>query len=249
VAKVTAKLKLLRRVLKKWAKGLSQIKKQIQESSLVIAVMDRREENRPLFLQERNFRQIIRNHIQNLLKCQKEYWRKRYMVRWTKLGDENTSFFHAAATKRYRINTITSLDTKDGRPIFEQDEKAALIWDEYRKRMGCTTHPEMKFNLNDIVHLQDLQSIAGPFSKEDIDQVVKTMPYDKAPGPDGFNGIFIKKCWHIIRDDIYELCMDFFNGVVDLQAINNSYITLVPKVNTPMSINEFRGYLSHQLHC
>jgi hypothetical protein len=132
------------------------------------------------------------------------------------------------------------LDTEDGRTIFEHDEKAALIWEEYRKRMGCTTHPEMKFNFNEIVHEQDLQSIVGPFSKEDIDQVVKIMPCDKALGPDGFNGMFIKKCWHIIRDDIYELCMDFFNGVVDLQAINNSFITLVPKVNSPMSISEFR---------
>jgi hypothetical protein len=149
-------------------------------------------------------------------------------------------FFHAAATERYTINTITSLDTEDGRTIFEHDEKEALIWEEYRKRMGCTTHPEMKFNFNEIVHEQDLQSIVGPFSKEDIDQVVKIMPCDKALGPDGFNGMFIKKCWHIIRDDIYELCMDFFNGVVDLQAINNSFITLVPKVNSPMSISEFR---------
>jgi hypothetical protein len=65
------------------------------------------------------------------------------------------------------------------------------------------------------------------------------MPCDKAPGPDGFNGMFIKKCWHIIRNDIYDMCMDFFNGTVDLQAINNSFITLVPKVNNPTTINEF----------
>jgi hypothetical protein len=74
---------------------------------------------------------------------------------------------------------------------------------------------------------------------EGIDQVVKTIPYDKASGPDDFSGMFIKKCRHIIRDDIYELCMNFFNGVVDLQAINNSFITLVPKVNNPTMINEF----------
>jgi hypothetical protein len=66
------------------------------------------------------------------------------------------------------------------------------------------------------------------------------MPCDKAPGPDGFNGMFIKKCWHIIRNDIYELCLDFFNGVGDLQAINSSFITLVPKVNSATRINDFR---------
>jgi hypothetical protein len=79
-----------------------------------------------------------------------------------------------------------------------------------------------------------------PFTKEGIDQVVKTMSIDKAPGLDGFNEMFIKKCRHIIKSDIYELCIDFFNGTVDLQAINNSFITLVPKVTNPTTVNEFK---------
>lgn len=33
------------------------------------------------------------------------------------------------------------------------------------------------------------------FSKAEIDEVIKNMPFDKAPGPDGFNGAFIKACW------------------------------------------------------
>jgi hypothetical protein len=28
---------------------------------------------------------------------------------------------------------------------------------------------------------------------DEIDQIVKSMPPDKAPGPDGFNGLFLKK--------------------------------------------------------
>jgi hypothetical protein len=35
--------------------------------------------------------------------------------------------------------------------------------------------------------------IEAPFTKEDIDNVVKKLPFDKAPGPDGFNGLFLKK--------------------------------------------------------
>jgi hypothetical protein len=66
------------------------------------------------------------------------------------------------------------------------------------------------------------------------------LPLDKAPGQDGFNELFLKKCWHIIKQDVYNLCMDFFTGKVDLQAINNSFITLVRKVNTPTNLNEFR---------
>jgi hypothetical protein len=49
-----------------------------------------------------------------------------------------------------------------------------------------------------------------------------------------------KKCWHIIKDDVYQLCNDFFAGTVNLQAINNSFITLIPKTSNPVTPNDFR---------
>jgi hypothetical protein len=66
------------------------------------------------------------------------------------------------------------------------------------------------------------------------------MPPDKAPGPDGFNGHFLKTCWHIVRRDFYKLCDDFYNGNADLQSINESFITLVPKIQNPTTVNDFR---------
>jgi hypothetical protein len=96
--------------------------------------------------------------------------------------------------------------------------------------MGQTTQPQMHFNLDELVNEMDgLEFISAPFSKDVIDNVVRCMPVDKAPGPDGFNGLFFKKCWHIIKEDIYQLCNDFFSGLLNLQAINSSFITLIPK--------------------
>jgi hypothetical protein len=48
------------------------------------------------------------------------------------------------------------------------------------------------------------------YTHEDIDKVVRAMPANKAPGPDGFNDTFYKKCWDIIKHDIYQLCDEFF---------------------------------------
>jgi hypothetical protein len=44
VTRVTAKLKLLRRVLKKWSKGISKINKLIQQCNEVLSVLDKLEE-------------------------------------------------------------------------------------------------------------------------------------------------------------------------------------------------------------
>lgn len=59
-----------------------------------------------------------------------------------------------------------------------------------------------------------------PFSTDEIDAVVKEMPADRAPGPDGFNGCLLKSCWHIIKKDIYKMCHDFHDGNLDICCIS-----------------------------
>ena len=68
----------------------------------------------------------------------------------------------------------------------------------------------MKFDLPNIIKKrEDLDQLTAPFSKQEIDDVIKEMPADRAPGPDGFTGLFIKTCWHIIKEDFYKLCDEF----------------------------------------
>lgn len=49
-----------------------------------------------------------------------------------------------------------------------------------------------------------------------------------------------KKCWHIIKEEFYALCDSFFQGNANLESINTSFITLVPKKDSPESVNDFR---------
>jgi len=39
----------------------------------------------------------------------------------------------------------------------------------------------------------DLSTLEEPFTYDEIDSVVASLPSDKSPGPDGFNTDFIKK--------------------------------------------------------
>jgi hypothetical protein len=67
VTKISAKFKQLRRVLSKWAMGLAHLKILIKKCNEVLLVLDKLEENICLFLQEKNFRVILKKHISKLL--------------------------------------------------------------------------------------------------------------------------------------------------------------------------------------
>ena len=44
----------------------------------------------------------------------------------------------------------------------------------------------------------------------------------------------------MIKEDFYDLCDKFHEGNVNLESINSSFITLVPKISSPESISDFR---------
>jgi hypothetical protein len=98
---IASKLKACRASLNNWATNISSIKVLVQHYNLVIFYLDKLEEFRSLYLPERNFRLIIKKKLHHLLQCQHEYWKQRYTEKLVKWGDENTSFFHARATKRF----------------------------------------------------------------------------------------------------------------------------------------------------
>lgn len=99
----------------------------------------------------------------------------------------------------------------------------------------------MTFNLDSFLEaVPNLEWLEEPFTNAEIDADIKSLPNDKTPGPDGFNNDFIKSCWHFIKDDFYALCLAFQNDSVCLRSINNSYITLIPKVDGAQKVGDFR---------
>jgi mannosylglycoprotein endo-beta-mannosidase len=99
----------------------------------------------------------------------------------------------------------------------------------------------MQIDLYAIINLaQNLDWLESEFLKEDIDKIIAELPNNKSPGPDGFNGEFLKKCWPTLAQVFYDLCRDFFEGSVCLRSINSSYITLIPKKDCPLFISDFR---------
>jgi hypothetical protein len=240
-AVLSKKLKRLRGELKRWSKSISKLKMMIENCNKVLLDIDNIEDKRPLFVQEYNFRVILKGHINRLLGYQNKYWKQRCTYRWAQLGDENTKYFHARATERYRHNSIVSVVLDDGRLVDSHAEKVAAFLDSFKSRMGCSHTLVMAFNLSILItRVEGLEALSVPFTSQEIDKVIRLLPADKAPSPDGFNGLFLKVCWEIIKDDFYKFFSNFWEGNISLQCLNNSFITLIPKSSSPETVNDYR---------
>ena len=107
---------------------------------------------------------------------------KRCTIRWIKMGEENTKFFHAMATERFRRSCISSLELPDGHTVTDHDQMAAVAWNCFKDRMGSSRGITIKFDLDSLISpVDNLEDLVSPFSCEEMDKVVQEMPVDKAP--------------------------------------------------------------------
>lgn len=144
------------------------------------------------------------------------------------------------ATEHFRSSTISSI-TVDDTMVSDPSAMAAMFLKDFMQRMGCSNEIQMGFDLGTIIKKFDgLDDFTKPFSDEEVNLVIKQMPPDRAPGPDGFTGLFLKRCWEIIKDDFMLLVQDFSEGKLDLECINSSLITLIPKKLSLETLSDYR---------
>jgi hypothetical protein len=87
----------------------------------------------------------------------------------------------------------------------------------------------------------NLDMLAGEFTEAEIKGAINQMPSDKAPGPDGFTGLFFKECWDIIKIDIMNVANAFHRLRTSSFAIlNTANVVLIPKKDGAESVLDFR---------
>lgn len=76
----------------------------------------------------------------------------------------------------------------------------------------------------------------GPISKKEIKLVTHQMRGLKAPGPDGFQGLFYHSFWDTLVLEVNAIVWDIVHGVASPQRFNSTYIVLVRKVKSQESV-------------
>jgi hypothetical protein len=88
-----------------------------------------------------------------------------------------------------------------------------------------------------------------PFEPDEIKMALFQMAPSKAPGVDGFTAGFFQRHWNILQNTIVPAILDFLNGGELPLGLNDTSITLIPKVRNPQAVMQYRPIsLCHVLY-
>lgn len=217
--------------LSEWSKKLfSKAKILFHAALLVILRLDIAQEERSLSPEELDLCARLKRRVISLAVLQRARKSQCARIANLKEGDANTKFFHRRINARRRKNHIYRIKHMQGW-VTDHEKKEKIINDHFSEVMGRGGTSNLDFNWDEL-NLQpiDLHSLDDAITEEEVWEAIKEMPNDKAPGPDGFTGIFFKKCWEIIKHDIMRVIHRFDSlHTSNLQWLNSANVVLIPK--------------------
>lgn len=163
-------------------------------------------------------------------------WYQKSREKWIQLGDKNSKFFHAQTIIRRRRNKIMGLKLHNGKWC-TNDLTLQREAQSFFQGLFCSPNSDQqtKFKVRDTPKLEEegIATLTQPVTREEIDFALNSMHPYKAPGPDGFQGIFFRHFWHVIGDDIFHLVHQaFLTGFFD-PSLAGTLIAIIPKVDSP----------------
>lgn len=159
-----------------------------------------------------------------------------------KCGDKNTKYFQVKAKARINQNTITYLKNEEGVWLQKRKNLREHIYD-YLKKLLTSIKPiwleNLKF-INPIITEDGNKNLVAIITLDELKSVVFGINPNKSSGPDGFIPEFYQKNWDIIKRDLPEVINKLHKNPSELQYLNYSIITLIPKVKSPSNIINYR---------
>jgi hypothetical protein len=236
------KLKLMKGALREWHVAHSQnLPGMIDSLKARLSVLDAKGEAEVLSEAELEDLHGISSDIHSLSRLHASICWQQSRSTWLKEGDANTKYFHSVLASRRRGNTISSIQV-DG----------AIIEGVHPIRQAVFSHFESHFKarrvdrpgVENLAFKQLNQVACGSLTRPFLEAEVKEAVWDcdsfKSLGPDGVNFGFFKDFWEEVKGGVMRFISEFHRNGKLTKGINSTFITLIPKVDNPQRLNDFR---------
>lgn len=121
-------------------------------------------------------------------------------------------------------------------------DKEKVIVDHFNSVLVFQETQKLMLNWQQL-HVPTIQNtgLNSPFSIDEVWGAINDFPVDKAPGRDGFIGVFFRSCWATIKSDVM-LAFDqvYCNAGQKFCNLNTTMVALLPKKDGATKMYAFR---------
>ncbi|XP_062118564.1 uncharacterized protein LOC133832206 [Humulus lupulus] len=166
-------------------------------------------------------------------------------VIWMANGDENTHIFHASLKARRLQNMIMSIKNEGGTWVDTLAGIKEAFLDYYQRLLGTVMIQRKQvsrsiMNLGPVLTEAHTHILTTEFSNQEVKNAMFSILGMKAPGPDGYSNYFYQDNWNLVGLEVSAAVLSFLKSGKLLKEINNTTITLIPKIICPDNVCDFR---------
>ncbi|GJX80231.1 hypothetical protein Tco_0328380 [Tanacetum coccineum] len=177
------------------------------------------------------------------LKDKESFLKQKSKATWLKEGDMNSKYFHNVVKGRLNRGRIYSVEDVNGIAHFRNDDGTQFV-SQFQNVLGKSSNvkpiEDPYYLFHNKLSAADALFMIRDVSDDEVKMALFDIDRNKAPGLNGFSSHFFKAAWSTIGADVCKAVKEFFKSGKLLKEVNTTVISLVPKLQTPRVVSDYR---------
>jgi len=187
----------------------------------------------------------LENQKSKILKDREESICLRSIAIWLKVGDDNTRFFHNYSKGRMVKNTIWNIPLPEGGVADSFNKLSHLGSSHFRNLYKQPPGSTIADIINIVGHFprfvneEEAEALYDPVTPGELEETLKWFKKEKRSGPNGWTIEFYISFYELLSHDLLRIVEEYKVSRSLYNAINSTFITLIPKSDSPSSFDDY----------